>query len=125
MIKDEQTQNGEQDKIIVVEKNAIKTLVYSFITCKVKLLKTIKTINPICHSFLFKNYNLLILIDDRGFLQCLNLFGGILYEHKPNDINGKFTKIYIQGTLIYAGTEKGTVVVFESLSGEFIKQMPF
>lgn len=66
-----------------------------------------------------------ILINAEGNLQAIHYNGGLIFEHKKNDVNGAFTCFSIQGTLLYCGTEKGPVVVFDLLKGNFVKQIPF
>lgn len=40
-------------------------------------------------------------------------------------MNGKFTVFTVSGTLIFCGTTKAVVVVFDLLKGSFVKQIPY
>ncbi|CDW81551.1 UNKNOWN [Stylonychia lemnae] len=51
--------------------------------------------------------------------------GGLLYEQKHHEQNGKFTVFCIRNAILYSGCEKGSIVVFDLLNGQFIKQIPF
>ena len=58
-------------------------------------------------------YQMYITINTSGNLQTIHDKGGLLFEHKKNDVNGEFTCFAQQGNLIYAGTQKGNIVVFD------------
>lgn len=47
--------------------------------------------------------------------------GGLIYELKMNEVNGRFTTLDVQGTLLYCGTEKGPIIVFDLIKGHFVK----
>jgi hypothetical protein len=68
---------------------------------------------------------MMVLINLEGNLQAIHTRGGLIYEHQKNDVNGYFTCFNVQGSLIYTGTEKGAIVVFDLLKGNFVKQVPY
>ncbi len=51
--------------------------------------------------------------------------GGLIYEHKHNSDDGKFTVFTVKDNLLFVGCKKGSVIVFDLVNGSFIKQIPF
>jgi hypothetical protein len=51
-----------------------------------------------------------VLINSAGQLQAIHELGGLIYQQDKNEVNGAFTALSMQGTLLYTGTEKGKVI---------------
>eukprot|EP00347_Sterkiella_histriomuscorum_P023961 403332785 len=120
-------QNSKESflRIIVCEKQCLKTLEYSVESQTVKISKSVRLPQEVKQIQLVEEYGLIIILYKSGDIQCINLTGQLLYEQKSNEQDGQFTCLTIQRTQLVCGTQKGALVFFNVLNGTFIKQIPF
>ena len=75
-----------------------------------------------------KDGPLMFALDSKNtIVHCMSAVDGSLHYMKTNKIADfkPFTCLQVNNNEIYAGSTNGSVYVFESRSGEYLKEIPF